>query len=151
MKESLEKSGEELKRADHLIYVSLKYTRTCDIFKSILERLINAIEYMLDAILKNMEQEKVIDDVPAQPVAKINIIKQNTENEKIREMADLYLRMRKINKAPFDRQREFRRHVTMTVTLDDEKAEVNIDNITDYYKTVKDYYEMMEEKLGGED
>ena len=149
MKESLEKSKEELKRADHLIYVSLKYTRTCDIFKSVLERLINAIEYMLDAILKNMENEKIIEDIPAQPVAKSKIVKQNTDDESIREMTDLYLRMRKINKAPFDRQREFRRHVTMTVNLEGENFDVNIDNITDYYKTVKDYYEIVEGKMGG--
>ncbi len=43
MLESLDLAKEEIKRADHLMYVSLKYTRTVDILKSIIERLINAI------------------------------------------------------------------------------------------------------------
>ena len=31
---------EELKRVDHLVYVSLKYTRTVDVIRSIIDRLI---------------------------------------------------------------------------------------------------------------
>ncbi len=151
MKESLEKAKEEIKRADHLIYVSLKYTRTCDIFKSILERLINAIEYMLDALLKKMEAQKVIEEVPAQPVAKSNLVKEKSGDEKTRELTDLYLKLRKINRAPFDRAREFRRHVTMTAKLDEGNVEINIDNITEYYKTVKSYFEHMESAIQGEE
>jgi hypothetical protein len=150
MKESLDKSQEELKRADHLIYVSLKYTRTCDIFKSIIERLINSIEFMLDSLLKKLEEEKKIESVPQQPIAKSNIVKQNFSDEKVREIVELYLRLRQLNRAPFERAREFRRHVTMTVKLEGEDVEINIDNITEYYKRVKGYYEYVEKIIKGE-
>ena len=38
MSEYLVDSKQEINRADHLIYVSLKYTRTVDVIKSIIER-----------------------------------------------------------------------------------------------------------------
>ena len=39
----LEDAKDELKRADHLVFISLKYTRTCDIIRNTIERIINAI------------------------------------------------------------------------------------------------------------
>ena len=41
MIESLENAKEELKRIDHLIYVTLKYTRTVDVLLSVVERMVN--------------------------------------------------------------------------------------------------------------
>ena len=40
MTENLENAKEELKRIDHLIYVTLKYTRTVDVLLSVVERMI---------------------------------------------------------------------------------------------------------------
>jgi hypothetical protein len=150
MKESLDKANEELKRVDHLIYVSLKYTRTCDIFKSIIERMINAIEFMLDSLLKKLEDEGKIDSVPEQPIAKCNTVKEGYDDAKIKELAGLYVKLRQMNRATFDRAREFRRHVTMTLNMGEEKIEINIDNITEYYKRVKNDYEYVEKVIKGE-
>ena len=44
MNEQLENTIEELKRVDHLFYVSLKYTRTVDMIKHVLERIISTHE-----------------------------------------------------------------------------------------------------------
>ncbi|MBU0535457.1 MAG: hypothetical protein KKE20_00715 [Nanoarchaeota archaeon] len=150
MKDNLEKAQEELKRVDHLIYVSLKYTRTCDIFKSILERMIASVEFMLNSLLKKMEAEGKIDSLPEQPIAKSNKVKENYQDDKIKEIADFYILLRKINRAPFDRAKEFRRHVTMTVQVGEEKMEINIDNITDYYKRIKEYYDHVNKVIKGE-
>ena len=51
---------EELKRADHLIYVSLKYTRTCDIMKNAIKRLISAFELAMQDYLEAMRKKKKI-------------------------------------------------------------------------------------------
>ena len=51
MKDTIEKAKEELKRADHLYYVSLKYTKTVDVIKSIIERLINAFDFTIDSLV----------------------------------------------------------------------------------------------------
>ena len=141
MEENIHKAKEELKRVDHLIYVSLKYTRTCDIFKSIIERLINAIDFMLDAMLAKLESEGKIGEIPKQAGLKCNALKENIKDGKINEIMDYYLDLRKINRAPFTRAREFRRHVTMTCTVEGENVEVNIDSITGEFKKTKEYLE----------
>ena len=137
--ESINQAKEELKRVDHLIYVSLKYTRTCDIFKSIIERLINAINFMLEAVLKKIEQEGKIDKIPEQAGLRCNAIKEHVTDAKILEIVDFYLGLRKLNRSSFTRAREFRRHVTMTCTIDTGTVEINIDNITERFNLTKQY------------
>ncbi|HIG96639.1 TPA: hypothetical protein HA249_07195 [Candidatus Woesearchaeota archaeon] len=143
MEEALYNAFEELKRVDHLIYVSLKYTRTCDIFKSIIERLVNAIDYGLDALLKKLEQDKKIYEIPDQPGMKCSVIRQHIDDPDLHKIIDFYLLLRQMNRAEFARAREFRRHVTMTLVIQGEKVEVNIDNITEFYKQTKDHLAYM--------
>ncbi len=148
MKDAIENAREELKRVDHLIYVSLKYTRTCDIFKSIIDRLINSIDFTMEAVLKKMEEEHKILEIPAQPGMKCSTIKENSEDEKVIGILDFYLLLRQMSRADFTRAREYRRHVTMTMTIDGAMHEITIDNITQYYKDTKEYVDYIEIMLG---
>ncbi len=143
----LENAKEELKRVDHLIYVSLKYTRTCDIFKNIIARLINAIEFGIDAILRRLEEENRIFEVPAQPGAKCNTLKEHIQDERILQMVDFYLLLRQMNRTDFSREREYRRHVTMTMIIDGKPVEVNIDSITQFFKDSQGYLEHVDKYL----
>ena len=43
----LDEAKEEIKRADHLIYISLKYTKTVDVIKITIQRLINAFDFAI--------------------------------------------------------------------------------------------------------
>ncbi|MCX8146965.1 MAG: hypothetical protein N3D84_00680 [Candidatus Woesearchaeota archaeon] len=144
MIDNLRNAKEELKRADHLIYVSLKYTRTCDIFKSIIERLINALDFIFNAMLKKLENEKKISSIPSQPISKCNLVREKFNDDIVKEVTDFYIWLRQVNKSPFNRLREFRRHVTMEVEIDGKKAEINIDNITEYYKKTKVFFDYVE-------
>ena len=131
----------ELKRADHLIFVSLKYTRTCDVIMHIVERLANAIEMIFTIMLENLKEENKIEEVPKAPIPKAKVIKENyPDDELIQNFTEFFLHLRKIKKAEFTRAREFRRHVTMTSILpNDEMVEINIDIITDYFKSTKEF------------
>ncbi len=151
MEESLTNAREELKRVDHLIYVSLKYTRTCDIFKSIIQRLIDSLDFSLTAILKKFEEERKIMEIPAQAGLKCSVIKQHIEDEELDKIIEFYLLLRQINRSEFSRFREFRRHVTMTVTVAGEDLEVTIDKVTDYYKNAKEHIEYVEKLLRQEE
>lgn len=143
MKESISLANEELKRVDHLIYVSLKYTRTVDVIRSIVTRMITAVEHMLDAHLQRTLTEKKIKDIPSFPVEKCKILKTIYGNDGvIQEMVGFYIYLRKLLRAEFTSSQEFRRHVTMTVTMKDEPpVEVNIDKINEFYGQVKRFYE----------
>ncbi|MDO8643293.1 MAG: hypothetical protein Q7R76_07005 [Candidatus Woesearchaeota archaeon] len=147
MEESLSNAREELKRVDHLIYVSLKYTRTCDIFKSIIQRLIDSLDNTLLAILKKFEDEKKIYEIPSQPGVRCSTIREHMTDEKVNELIEFYLLLRQINRAEFTRFREFRRHVTMTVNLAGEELEITIDRITEYYKRTREYIEHVDKTL----
>ncbi len=137
MEESLFAAREELKRADHLIFVSLKYTRTVDVFKSIIQRLINVMDHLMDAMLKC----KGIA-LPTVPRVKVELVKSTfAKDETVQNFMKLYLFLRAVDRAQFDRRLEYRRHVTMTAHLDDKEIEVSIDIIEEYFHKVKEFVE----------
>ncbi len=148
MKEALDNALEEMKRVDHLIFVSLKYTRTVDVFKNIISRIIDGVDYAIEAMLLNLEKDGKITEIPKQPIPRCKIVRENYgDDETIQEFMDFYLFLRKLNKAEFSREREFRRHVTMTVTIEDIPLEINIDIITDYYKKSKAFISYVNKML----
>ena len=63
MIESYQQATEEFKRIDHLYYVSLKYTRTVDVIRSVIERMISCYEAAIDSFLKCLKEEKKIEEI----------------------------------------------------------------------------------------
>ncbi|RMD58065.1 hypothetical protein D6825_02095 [Candidatus Woesearchaeota archaeon] len=139
--DALYEAQQELKRADHSIAVSLKYTRTVDVIKGIIDRLINTIRYGLDALLIYNREKGNIEEVPE--LARLKAIetkKLYPDNPIVRDTCDFFLLLRKITKAEFDRAQEYRRHVTMTAHLDDgQSVQITIDIVTDYYARTKEF------------
>ncbi len=135
MIESLTDAREELKRVDHLIYVSLKYTRTTDIFMNAISRMIDAYNHMFDALLKHAIENKKIEEMPGSPIEKGNLIKKlYAEDEDVIDNVDLYFLLRKIFRTKIhEKTQEYRRHVTMKLMVDNREEIVNIDIITQYY------------------
>jgi hypothetical protein len=140
MIESLYRAREELKRADHLIYVSLKYTRTVDVIKSIVERLINCFDFGINSILVEAKEKKQIAAIPTTPKQKCDTLVEIFPNdEKIADFVSFYKLLRKISMAEFTKAQEYRRHVTMTAIVDDSYIDVNIDIIHEYNEKTKDF------------
>jgi len=136
MHEYVHDALEELKRADHLIFVSLKYTRTADILKHTIERLIAAFDFAFDGLLDELMEKKEISELPKAPLKKASMIKlKYSSDPEIAGVIDFYLLLRKLNRAKFERSNEYRRHVTMTALLEDGPSDVTIDVINEYYKT----------------
>jgi hypothetical protein len=134
MKEALYYASEELKRAEHLLYVSLKYTRTGDVIKSLVARLISCFDHVIDGMLKIKEEEGAIIEVPSMPFAKVNTVKKlYSEHKEMLDYLDFYLLLRKISRDVGESRKEFRRHLTLTVSVDGKKIELTIDIMGDYY------------------
>ena len=139
--EFLDDAKEELKRADHLIFVSLKYTRTCDVLKHVMERMINCINFLLSALLDKLKEENKIEEIPTAPIPKAHLVREKfADDELLQEMVSFFMRLRKLNREEFSRSCEFRRHVTMTLNLDGEEVLVNIDVTTAWFKKLKEFY-----------
>jgi hypothetical protein len=57
--------------ADHLLYVSLKYTKTCDVIINLLLRWKIMIEMAMDVLVERVKKEKKWKPVPDAPRAKL--------------------------------------------------------------------------------
>ena len=75
MREETDNALEELKRADHLIYVSLKYTRTTDVIRSTIKRLISAYNYAILDLLEYSKNKNLIKKIPIPNEEKIKLDK----------------------------------------------------------------------------
>lgn len=146
---TLDDAKEELKRADHQVFVSLKYTRTVDVLKHCIMRIMNTYDLVFTEICERLVEEGKLSEVPLAPIPRAKRVQENFEdNEKIEEVVRLFLHLRKLDKAEFDRSREFRRHVTMHAFLmNDVIEEINIDVVTEWYHQVKNFTEYVENKI----
>ena len=61
--------------ADHLLYVSLKYTKTCDVILNLLARWKSMIELSFDAILESGVEKKSVPNMPKSPKERIEFIR----------------------------------------------------------------------------
>lgn len=152
MKEFLYEAKEELKRADHLLYVSLKYTRSVDVIRSIIERLISAFDKMIDGLLEMAEEKGKIITIPKSPGLKAEKIREIYEcKEHCPEYVDFYLMLRQLIITDFERIGEFRKNVAMISYIDGERIEVNIEMVTNYYHHSKKLIEYLEEAFSEDD
>ncbi|PIY60566.1 hypothetical protein COY95_01120 [Candidatus Woesearchaeota archaeon CG_4_10_14_0_8_um_filter_47_5] len=148
MKESLYLSKEELMRADHLLFVSLKYTRTVDVIKSVIERLISTYDFGILALLKHAQGNNKVSEIPTEPLARTALIKKTYPYDNVlHDYLNFYIMLRRISKANFSKLNEYRRHVTMLVTLDTEVIEINLDSIKEDYEKTTAFVEFVEQKI----
>ena len=151
MIEAITNAREELKRVDHLIFVSLKYTRTVDVLKNVIERMINTIEFGVESLLLYLKEQKKIYDVPSSHKEKIDsVLKYFPDDQKIIDFMNFYQELRKIRRAQYDKREEFRKHVTMIATLDDGKVvEFDIEKAMQYNDNIISFIDYIEEKVTG--
>ncbi|MBD3163788.1 hypothetical protein GF323_01180 [Candidatus Woesearchaeota archaeon] len=147
MIESYTQALEEFKRVDHLFYVTLKYTRTVDVIRSVIERLKTTYEYSIDALLKCLKEEKIIEDIPKSPVVKAQWAKEKCEDEKIRNYIDMYLMLRRIMRVEYRKREEFRRHVTMMINMDGKQMDIDIDLLNEYFEQTKEFLKYIKDKV----
>ena len=144
--QTIDLAKEELKRVDHMFYVSLKYTRTCDVIRNIINRMIASYNYVFSAILADLESDDKISAIPTHDRLRAEKVLELKKNHK--EFIQHYFLLRKIHDAEFDRREEYRKHVTLLAKFgEDTIFEVNVPLILDYYKKVIEYIKMVEEEL----
>jgi hypothetical protein len=139
--EALVTARAELARADHLLYVSLKYTRTVDVIKNLIKRLIATYDFLWHTILIHASEQGKIEDIPKLPIVKLEEVKKlYPDDEMFKNYSRFYIILKKLDKASFKRKLEFRRHVAMIAELDNEIVHVTIDVISDYYQRTKEFF-----------
>ncbi|HII29602.1 hypothetical protein COT48_04995 [Candidatus Woesearchaeota archaeon CG08_land_8_20_14_0_20_47_9] len=146
-KDNLEEAREELKRADHLIFVSLKYTRTVDVIRSVIERLIASLNFMIDALLELAKEGGLIDSMPQNNGLKCSVLRAEFKHPEIADMLSFYTLLRKISRADYRKREEYRRHVTMTAVTEDGPVDISIDVIKEYYEKALSFAEFISQLI----
>mgnify|MGYP001620184621 CR=1 FL=1 len=119
-----ESAEEELKRADHLIYVTLKYTRTTEVIKNTIKRLINAHDFAVLEALKYLKV-KEISDVPRRRIIQLEELVPKLKHE-----IKFYLLLKEIDAAPFTRKEEYRKNVTLLT----KPYNVNVEKLKEFFE-----------------
>lgn len=144
MRESLFYATQELKRAEHLLYVSLKYTRTGDVIKSLITRLIACFDYTIKGMLTKHEEDRNIDDIPEQPFQQVLLIRKlYADNTTIMDYMDFYLLLRQISREGGSAIREFRRNLSLQVSVDGRMIDITIDIAGDYYHRTEEFIRLI--------
>lgn len=147
MKESLNDARRELTRADHLIYVSLKYIRTVDVIRSVINRLISGFDFGVVALLELAKQKKKIEEYPKNVALRCALAKKLYKDEEIIKHINFYLTLRKIMRADYKKSTEYRRHVTMTALTDEGLINIDIDKVEEFYKTAQHFVELVRKQI----
>lgn len=117
--------------ADHLLYVSLKYTKTCDVILNLLSRWKIMIDTSFAYLIK--KSGKAWKVVPDAPRAKVIQLKKIYANEPIvNEALELYEFFRDIETLDKVRESEFRKGVNLRVTYKGKVVNINLEQLGIY-------------------
>jgi len=134
--------------ADHLLYVSLKYTKTCDVIFNLILRWRKMIETSIDTLLKHAKKRKKISSVPANPVGKIETIKKLFKKDKnFLEVIEMYEMFKKIEELRCDRIGEFRKNVTLKIYYRGEEINVNLEKLKEYAEKLEKFISSVKQFL----
>ncbi len=150
MEEYLFEAKEELKRIEHIIYVSLKYTRTVDVIIGALNRMVSAYDLIIEAYLEKAKLEGKIENLPKSPALRATKLAEIYKlDETMLRYLNFYSFLKTILKNPQNKREEYRRHVTLIVGLESSTAEISIDTLTNCEKFIHSFYEHARDELIG--
>ena len=129
----MERIIQEKISADHLLYVSLKYTKTCDVIKNLMIRWRKMIETAIDSILKHAKKRKKISSVPASPMGQIDLVKKLFKsNKEFIQVIEFYEMLRKIEELRTERIGEFRKNVCLKIYYQGKEININLEQLKIY-------------------
>lgn len=133
--------------ADHLLYVSLKYTKTCDVIINLLLRWRKMIDTSIEEILKYAKKKKRILSIPTNPIGKIELIQKLFKKDKnFLDVINFYIMLKKLEELRKERIGEFRKNVNLKIFYKGEEINVNLeqlkiyaDNLEKFISTTKQF------------
>ena len=126
--------------ADHLLYVSLKYTKTCDVIVNLILRWRKMIETSIEEILKHAKDMKKISFVSSSPMEKIDQVKKLfSKNKEFLEVITLYEMFRKIDELKKERIGEFRKNVALKISYKGDVINVDLEQLKYYAELLEKF------------
>lgn len=134
--------------ADHLLYVSLKYTKTCDVILNLLFRWKVMIERSIDALLHHAKKKKIIAKIPSSPIEKIELVKKIFRKQEIvMKTIEIYEMFRKIDTLRFEREGEFRKNVNLRIYYQGKEVNINMEKLKEYGELLEKFISYVKQFL----
>lgn len=134
----MEKIIKEKISADHLLYVSLKYTKTCDVIINLLHRWKIMIELAMDKLVEQAKKKKKWKAIPDAPRAKLVQLKKIfAKDELVSEVLGMYELFRDIDDLEKIRESEFRKGVNLRIEYKGNTIDINLDKLKEYADTLE--------------
>ncbi|MEM0465863.1 MAG: hypothetical protein QXW97_04165 [Candidatus Pacearchaeota archaeon] len=131
--EALEKIMKEKISADHLLYVSMKYTKTCDVMINLIKRWKIMMDYAFDALLEKAKKKKLIKEIPSAPKLKLDILKNLFKDvPEILDAINEYEMFKLIDVLKKTKEGEFRKGVCLKVTYKSNDISINLEKLKNY-------------------
>jgi len=144
----MEKIIQEKISADHLLYVSLKYTKTTEVMLNLIERWRSMIESAVDSIMEKAKKQKLIKTIPDAPKMRIISIREiYKKNPVIVLTMDMYEFFKKVDKLEKIRENEFRKNVVLKVLDQGQWTEINMDKLKEYSGVVERFISSLKQIL----
>ena len=143
----LERIMKEKTSADHLLYVSLKYTKTCDVMLNLIQRWKSMIELCMDAMLDKAKKKKKITTIPVAPKMRVLTLQSAFKKEPlVLETLDTYEFFKKVPDLEKLRECEFRKHVCLTI-ISKKEVRIDMDKLKEYAELIENFIKFVREYL----
>ncbi len=144
----IEEIIKEKTSADHLLYVSLKYTKTCDVILNLLARWKSLIEISFDAILEKKVEDGRIPVMPTNPKQRIEFVKKYfSRNMVVQDVIPLYIFFKRIPDLHKTRNGEFRKNVNLKIIEPTRTTEINMEKLGEYCEIVEKFIDETKKNL----
>ena len=150
MNDYLLEAREELKRLEHIIYVSLKYTRTVDVILNAVHRLMSTYDWIIEAFLEEAKKKGTIEALPkTPPLRKKKLEELYPDDKEMLKYLAFYAFLKTVLSSTHTKREEYRRHVALVVELNNTDVEINIDNLLNCERFVHQFFNYAWEKIVG--
>lgn len=144
----MEKIIQEKTSADHLLYVSLKYTKTTDVILNLLDRWRSLIETSLDRVMEHAKKKKIIKSIPTAPKLKIDKAREVFKKyPDIIAAIDMLEFFKKVPQKERLRENEFRKNVTLKIMDKGEWLNIDIEKLKVYNEIIEKFIREVKQML----
>ncbi len=129
----------EKKMAEHLFYVSLKYTKTGDVILNLIDRWERMIDRCIELLLRRAKKARSIREIPIAPKARELAIRDAYKDELVQEIMDMYAFFRKLPTLEKIREHEFRKNVAIRVITEGREIEIDMDKLKEWNDSLNSF------------
>ncbi len=136
--------------ADHLLYVSLKYTKTCDVILNLISRWQIMIEMSFDAMLEEAKKRKKIPVLPKSPKEKVEFMRKIFKKDiAVQDVIPVYIFFRRVPGLPKTREGEFRKNLNLKVVDGEKIVDINLEKLKEYEEILEKFISSVKHFLSG--